>query len=270
MEATQGKKDACQGARGEVNCLQRNDMQMGPKGQCLTKKSFDIKSPVCKRLSHTRKHSSNTMRTQLILTTAVLSVAGSLGASAQVYSVNAVGYINVTVPANKFALVANQLNAGGNKIGEVIPTAAEGTIVFRYAAGAGFVGNGYEFGAWSIADMSLAPGVGFFVQNTTAAAQTLTFVGEVPQGNLSTALSAGLNLTGSQVPQAGKLEADLKYTAAEGDIVYQWDLAGQKYKAPNGYEFGAWSLGEPTVAVAEGFFVQKGAASSWNRTFSVN
>jgi len=210
------------------------------------------------------------MRTQLILTTAVLGVAGSLGASAQVYSVNAVGYINVTVPAGKLALVANQLNAGGNKIGEVIPTAAEGTIVFRYAAGAGFTGNGYEFGAWSIADMSLAPGAGFFIQNNTAAAQTFTFVGEVPQGNLSTALSAGLNLTGSQVPQAGKLSTDLGYTAAEGDIIYQWDIDGQKYKAPNGFEFGSWSLGEPTVAVGEGFFLQKGAAASWNRTFSVN
>jgi hypothetical protein len=95
-------------------------------------------------------------------------------------------------------------------------------------------------------------------------------VGEVPQGNLATALAAGLNLTASQVPQAGKLETDLKYTASEGDIVYQWDIDGQKYKAPNGYEFGSWSLGEPTIAVGEGFFLQKGAAGSWNRTFSVN
>ncbi len=213
--------------------------------------------------------SSNTMRTQLILTTAVLGVAGSLGASAQVYSVNAVGYINVSVPAGKFALVANQLNTGGNKIGEVIPTAGEGTIVFRYASGAGFVGNGFEFGAWSIADMTLPPGAGFFIQNNTAAAQTFTFVGEVPQGNLSTALTAGLNLTGSQVPQAGTLSA-LGYPGADGDVVYQWDAAAQGYKAPNGFEFGAWSLGEPSIAVAEGFFIQRGAAGTWSRTFSVN
>ncbi len=209
------------------------------------------------------------MRTQLILTTAVLGVAGSLGASAQVYSVNAVGYINSTVEAGKFALVANQLNAGGNKITEVIPVASEGTIVFRYAAGSGFVGNGYEFGSWSLPDMVLPPGVGFFIQNNTAANQTFTFVGEVPQGTLSTALSAGLNLTGSQVPQAGTLAA-LGYVGADGDVVYQWDAAAQGYKAPNGFEFGAWSLGEPNIAVGEGFFIQKGAAGTWNRTFSVN
>jgi hypothetical protein len=209
------------------------------------------------------------MRTQLILTTAVLGVAGSLGASAQVYSVNAVGYINVSVDAGKFALVSNQLNAGGNKIGEVIPTASEGTIVFRYVAGAGFAGNGYEFGAWSLPDMVLAPGTGFFIQNNTAAAQTFTFVGEVPQGTLSTDLVAGLNLTGSQVPQAGTL-ASLGYTGAEGDVVYQWDAAAQAYKSPNGFEFGSWSLGEPNIAVGEGFFIQKGAAATWTRTFSVN
>jgi hypothetical protein len=211
------------------------------------------------------------MRTKLILTTAVLGVAGSLGASAQVYSVNAVGYINITVPAGKLALVANQLNAGqNNTIADVIPTASEGTIVFRYAAGSGFVGNGYEFGAWSITDMTLPPGVGFFIQNNTAANQTFTFVGEVPQGNLTTPLVAGLNLTGSQVPQAGTLGTALGYTAAEGDIVYQWDVDNQRYKAPNGFEFGSWSLGEPTVAVGEGFFLQKGAAASWTRNFTVN
>jgi len=210
------------------------------------------------------------MRTKLILTTAVLGVAGSLGASAQVYSVNAVGYINVPVPAGNFALVVNQLNAGDNTIPSVIPTAIEGTIVFRYAAGAGFVGNGYEFGAWSIPGMVLSPGLGFFIQNNTAAAQTFTFVGEVPQGPLSTTLAAGLNLVGSQVPQAGGLQAALGYTPAEGDIVYQWDIATQKYKAPNGFEFGSWGLGDPAIAVAEGFFLQKGAAGTWNRTFSVN
>lgn len=210
------------------------------------------------------------MRTKLILTTAVLGVAGSLGASAQVYSVNAVGYINITVPAGKYALVANQLTAGNNTIGEVIPTAANGTIVFRYAAGSGFVGNGREFDEWSIAGMTLPPGVGFFIQNNSTAPQTFTFVGEVPQGNLSTPLVAGLNLTGSQVPQAGALGAALGYTAVDGDAIYQWDVENQRYKAPNNFEFGAWSLGEPTVAVGEGFFLQKSAAANWTRTFSVN
>jgi len=207
------------------------------------------------------------MRTQLILTTAALGLA-SLGASAQVYSVNAVGYINLSVPAgNKLVLVANQLNNGDNKLATVIPAAVEGTLAYTYAQASGFSTAGYEFGAWS-GNPSVAPGVGFFVSSATA--QTITLVGEVPQGTLSTALLSGLNLVSSQVPQAGKLEADLKYTPAEGDIVYQWDSAAQGYKPANGYEFGAWSAGEPNIAVGEGFFLAKAAAGTWSRTFSVN
>lgn len=209
------------------------------------------------------------MRTQLILTTAAF-VAGSLAASAQVYSVNAVGYINVSVPAKGYALVANQLNAGGNTVKEVLPTAADGTVVFKYAQGSGFAVNSVEFGEWSAPTQTVAPGEGFFIQNNGAAAATFTFVGEVPQGNLKTALAKGLNLVSSQVPQSGKLVADLKFPAADGDVVYQWNAATQRYKDPNGLEFGEWSGGEPVLGVGEGFFVNKFAAASWDRTFSVN
>jgi hypothetical protein len=210
------------------------------------------------------------MRTQLILTTAALGLVGSLGASAQVYSVNAVGYINLTVGAKSFALVANQLKTGGNTIAEVIPSVPDGTIAFAYAGASGFQANGYDFGAWTVPSQLVPPGRGFFLQNNGDAALTVTMVGEVPTGALTTPLVAGLNLVASQVPQAGKLVADLKYTPVEGDIVFQWDTATQKYKNPNAFDFGAWTGGEPTVAVGEGIFIQRAAAGSWDRTFSVN
>jgi hypothetical protein len=210
------------------------------------------------------------MRTKLILTTAALGVAGTLGAVAQVYSVNAVGYINVTIPANQFVIAANQLNTGGNTIAQVIPSTTEGTTIYKYGAAGFEVPNSFEFGEWGNPAQVLAPGDGFFAKNNSANPVTLTFVGEVPQGSLSTALRNGLNLTASQVPQAGRLTADLGYTPAEGDVVYQWDTAAQGYKAPNGYEFGEWSAGDPQIAVGEGFFLAKNGAGNWTRTFSVN
>lgn len=209
------------------------------------------------------------MRTKLILTTAAIGVAGSLGAFAQVYSVNAVGYINVNVPANGYALVANQLNSGGNTVNEVLGAQPEGTIVFQFGA-AGFTANSYSFGAWDVPGAVLAPGQGFFVQNNAATPLTVTFVGEVPQGPLSTPMTANLNLVASQVPQAGKLQADLAFPAGEGDVVYQWDATGQKYKDANAFVFGGWDLGDPQISVGEGFFVLKAAAGNWTRNFSVN
>jgi hypothetical protein len=207
------------------------------------------------------------MRTQLILTTAVLGVAGSLGASAQVYSVNAVGYINVSVPAGKLALVANQLNAGGNKISEVLAPSGDVTV-YTYGSGA-FSINAYSLGEWANPNQVVGPGTAFFIQNDTAAAMTLTFVGEVPQGNLTTPLVANLNLVGSQVPQSGKLVTDLGFPIADDETVYRWDVANQTYTL-NAYSLGEWGAGEPVIAVAEGFWVQKTAAANWTRTFSVN
>jgi hypothetical protein len=211
------------------------------------------------------------MRTQLILTTAALGVASSLGAFGQVYSVNAVGYINITVPAKSYVLTANQLNVGGNTLKEVLASVPDGTVVFKYTQASGFAAIGFEFGEWGTPTATVKPGEGFFLQNNNPTAPlTVTLVGEVPQGTLSTALLKGLNLISSQVPQAGKLVTDLKFPATEGDVVYQWDTTTQKYKDPNGFEFGEWGKGEPNIAVGEGFFVNKAANASWDRTFSVN
>lgn len=214
---------------------------------------------------------------KLILTTAVFGVA-SLGALAQVYSVNAVGYINITVPKSGYALVANQLNVGtgasANKISDVLPSVPEDTIVYVYSQATGFVPDQFSFGAWGDPNLALTPGKGFFVLNNVvpAADITLTFVGEVPQGALSTPLAAGLNLVASQVPQAGKLTTDLGFPAADLDTVFQWDKATQGYKPAASFGFGAWDPAEPTLGVGEAFFVDKapGTAGNWTRTFSVN
>jgi hypothetical protein len=210
------------------------------------------------------------MRTQLILTTAAIGVASSLGAFGQVYSVNAVGYINLTIGAKKYAMAANQLNAGGNTVKEVIPTAPDGTVIYKYTQAGGFSVNVMDFAEWGAPNDTLKPGEGFFIQNNGTADLKVTLVGEVPQGTLNTALLDGLNLVSSQVPQAGKLVTDLKFPAVDGDIVYQWDVNKQAYADPKVYDFGEFSGGEPNIGVGEGFFVDKNGAGSWSRTFSVN
>jgi len=207
------------------------------------------------------------MRTKLILTTAALGIASSLGAWAQVYSVNAVGYINVTIPAGKYQIVANQLNTGGNTVNEVIPTTQDGVIIYKYTQGSGYSINAYDAG-WGTPAQVIKPGESFFLFNPTASDLTITFVGEVPQGSLSTPLVAGLNLVASQVPQAGALTGALGYTATDGDQVYKYGAASGQYEI---FSFDAgWGPSDPNIAVGEGFFLSKLGAGTWTRTFSVN
>lgn len=216
------------------------------------------------------------MRTKTLILTAVLGVVGAATASAQVYSVNTVGYVNVNL-CPKFNLVANPLdNKTGNNVGNLFGTSLpDGSTIFKYNCPPGSYENSntYDstFGGWGDAAQTLAPGVGFWLYLDGGAAKTVTFVGDVMQGTLTTDLCKGFNLVGSKVPQAGALQAALGYTPADGDIIFQWDCTNQKYKDSSSYDstFGGWSPADPMIAVAEGFWVYKEAASAWTRTFTV-
>jgi len=216
-------------------------------------------------------------RKTLLLTAAVSAAAVATSVAQTVYSVNAVGYVNVTVPAGKFAMLANPLNQPTNSLAAVLPDVPANTVVYVFQSG-GFVQATKRSTGWSGpgATATLNPGQGFFVKNAGTADMTITFVGEVPQGTaLSVPLVAGMNLVGSIVPQAGKVETDLKIPAANGDILYQWDTATQAYKtaATRRTNVGQWTGGtggEPTIGVGEGFFYSAKAAGNWTRSFSVN
>jgi len=220
------------------------------------------------------------MRTKTLLLTAALSAAGVASSMAQgtVFSVNAVGYVNTTV-GPKFSIIANPLNATDNSINTLFKTGIQGAIpdsfqVFRFN-GTGFSTSAYDsldgnFLPASNASQSVLPGEGLFVRNPTTSPITITFVGEVPQGNLANAYPKGFSLKSSIVPQAGKI-TDLGYVAADSDTIYQFDNTKQGYIV-NSFDSlgGSWLPNTPTIAVGEGFFLKASVAGSWNRTFSVN
>src|SRR5438477_12739115 len=107
------------------------------------------------------------MRTKTLLLTAALTAAGALISMAQVYSVNIVGYINLSVPKG-YSMIANQLNASpDNKLSTIMPNPPENTTVYKFNPGTGGYFS-YNFSAdnpgWLPADGSLAPGEGAFIR----------------------------------------------------------------------------------------------------------
>jgi hypothetical protein len=107
------------------------------------------------------------------------------------------------------------------------------------------------------------------------AATTVTFVGAVKQGNLSTPLVPGLQIVSSQVPQAGTSDQlgfpdKLAEGLTNGDQVYRFNVAGQKYDVSLFDDLGdAW---DPPVSleVGEAAFVRVAKAVTWTRQFNVN
>jgi len=217
------------------------------------------------------------MRTKTLLLTAVLSAAGAATSLAQVYSVNAVGYINLAMPRG-FSIIANQLDAGtgNNTVAKVIAAPPDGTLVYKWT-GTGFAINSFDsiLGGWSDAAMTLAPGEAVFIN--LPAAHTATLVGEVPQGALTTAVGSGFSMLSSKVPQKAGLSTVLGYPAADGDIIYAFDRDSNSdgvFDAYNIYSFdsifGGWQPSEPQPNVGQGYWFFAGAAKTWSRTFSVN
>jgi hypothetical protein len=193
---------------------------------------------------------------------------------AQVYSQNAVGYVNVTVPGGKLQMIANQLTSANMTLGALIPSPPDGSTVYQFLPNGNYNISTYLgfLSAWDPdPNISLAPGAGVFFLNPDAAPYTITFVGEVPQGSLSTAIPAGLAIRASQVPQSGGITSVLGFPAQDGDTCYQYVPSSGAYIINTYLGFlNAWDPNEPTPQVGESFFIQSSAAKSWNRTFSVN
>lgn len=201
---------------------------------------------------------------------ATLLAASAASATAQVYSVNAVGFVNV-VFTNGFSIACNPLEGADNTIAALFPAPPNGTSIFKFNAATGqFEGGTFSRGSWGAnATLTLVPGEGFFFRNPTSVNFTNTFVGNVKQGVLSTPLVAGFTLVGSQVPQSGLVATDLGLVPSNGDTVFKFDAATQNYVI-NSFIRGAWGQGEPSVSVGEGFFIKRAVSGTWSRTFQVS
>jgi hypothetical protein len=215
------------------------------------------------------------MRTKTLLLTAALGAAGIAASQAQspVYSVNAVGYVNTPL-VQGYNLISNPLDnkaTDGNQIKNLFASAPLGAQIFKFdpATAKYDLATVDEFSGevtGPAANLTLMPGEGVFVQSPAAA--TITFVGEVPTGSLSNPIPKGFSIRASQVPQAGTV-GTLGYAPEEGDQIFVYDEATQKYNA-YGYEFGAWSPSEPSIEVGEAVFINSFSAKNWTRTFNIN
>jgi len=203
---------------------------------------------------------------------------------AQVYSVNAVGYVNTTLLPG-FNLISNPLNnTAGNTIANLFGTGwngtiPPGTIVYYFnavtdsfvIAGWDDLTGSFEPAANAATDVPVGQGVFIFVGG--AANQQITFVGEVAQGAASnTLIPSGFSIRASTVPAAGAITS-MNFPAADGDIIYEWNPTTDAYVI-SGFDalVGGWSPGTPNIDVGEAFWVSKTGTVpvAWDRNFSVN
>jgi len=237
------------------------------------------------------------MRTKTLALSAVLGLLGSASLMAQstnVYSINAVGYINVTLypgynlitcpliasPDNTINTLLNNTN-GQYQIGT--GHSALHSIIFQYINGVGYVAGDtanstFGPGGWqSGGTNTILPGqaVWFLNPGTVGSGtnMTATFVGQVPQNGspvMTNTLYPGYNLVGSVVPTSGDLivpgiaaigtngpsgnSGTLAAGPTKGDAIFVYDPTLQ------GGVQGGYSTGIGGVYAVN----HAGTASTWN------
>ena len=188
--------------------------------------------------------------------------------AAGVSSVNVVGYINASVPPG-FSFIANQLVGASSKLSDLIPTPPSGTVLYSWDGG--FVANPFDQlgdSTWANGDLTLTPGGGALIFNPDNIKPfTVTFVGEVKQGTLTTAIPKGFSFVSSQVPQEGDIDA-LSYVAKNGDVVYLWDGGFVAYPY-NQLGDDTWGAGAPHLTVGSSALIFSTDGGSWTRSFTV-
>ena len=223
---------------------------------------------------YTRNKQTSHMRTKSLLLAAAVGLAGALSASAQstnVYSVNAVGYVQVNLPAG-YSLISNPLNGTNNALNTIIPNAPDNAFIFRFNSISQTFDSTvpqYFLGFGWFPNSTINPGEGFFINVSTPT--NITFVGEVPQGSLTNSIPVGYSMRSSIVPKGGSFDA-IGFPAGDNDTVISFNSATQSYSptVPQYFNGVGWFPAAPTNQVGGAFFIVKSSGTNWVSTFSAS
>jgi hypothetical protein len=205
--------------------------------------------------------------------------------AANVYSVNVVGYVNITL-TNGFNLISNPLDANGggaatgNTIANIFTALPDTTTVYKLSGGAFTQSDEFINGPGWLAGGSITfnPGEGIFIQipaGIPGNSTNITFVGTVVQSNATpttVTVNPGYNIAASQAPVSGLLTTQLGYQPQNLDTVYVFSPATQSYPSSFQYITGpGWLPTEPSVSVGQSVWIQNlsGSANVWTNNFVV-
>jgi len=229
----------------------------------------------------------------MLLTSLLGALSGvAVYAQTNVYSLNAVGYINVQIPPGWSILTCPLISSPDNTLGTLLPNTNEefgrpgfhtqvfamvnGSYVSPESAVAPSVspdGSGWSLGGTAI---SINPGSGVFIYNPFTSNLPVTWVGTVPSGSLTNALTPGFNLVGSILPTYGDLVTNSLTTLTNPtshDVIYTYDAIAQSFSYYEyfpafhgwGFDGSTSNLQDPTTTnIVQGFFYYNASTTTTN------
>jgi hypothetical protein len=219
----------------------------------------------------------------LAIAAATLAV-GAISSQAQspVYSQNVVGYVNVIYPAGAMVLSANPLTTGHDVLTNVLQGVPGASHLFYWTGSTwttytySAVTHKWLSGAVDVSNTNLAPGIGFFLNASSAYTNTYsgTIVANTGGGTATNALVTGLHPTGSLLPYGDVITnaSTFNMTVGGASTIQIWNITNQTFDTP--YTYSAvqhqWKQGavtnNPTINVGQGFFISPNVATNWVQT----
>jgi hypothetical protein len=224
------------------------------------------------------------MRTKTMLLSALLGTLGSVSVMAQstnVYSLNAVGYINVTAAPGYNIVSCPLIASPDNTLNTLLPNTNGAYAHWKFfswnPATAAYTTDTGLPGSWgSGGTETMNPGQAAWIFNPDTTNVTITFVGTVPSGTNSVTLySNSFNLVSSILPTSGDIVTNSLMNFTNGsphDVVFMWNASSQTYLSSDTKLPGGWPTDPVQTNVGGGFWYFNSLAtnSSWTESFSVN
>lgn len=221
-----------------------------------------------------------------MLLSALIGTIGAVSAMAQtnVYSLNAVGYINITAYPGFNMVSCPLLASPDNTLNTLLP-ATNGqyrrwqvytfnpTATPQYTEDIGTATQWGNGGAETI-----APGTAVWLYNPSNTVSTITFVGTVPTGPQTTTLYASsFNLVSTAVPASGDIVTNSLMTfsnAVKKDQVYVYAASNYTEYIATGTNLKTnWPSGDPILPfVGSGMFYYNAQSTNnyWLENYSVS
>lgn len=223
-----------------------------------------------------------------MLLSALLGTIGSVAAMAQsnVYSLNAVGYINLTVYPG-FNIVSCPLIATpDNTLNTLLPPAGKAfknwqVWTYNPLLSSPYVEDQGTAAAWlNGGTETINPGQAVWLYNPGVATSNVTFVGTVPSGPVTTTFySNSFNLVSTAIPASGDIITNtlmLWQRGVKNDQVWTYIPTNSnpytEFQATGKNLISSWPLGDPILPnVGGGFWYlnSQSTNNSWVQSYSV-
>lgn len=180
------------------------------------------------------------------------------------FTSNYLGFISYDLPPG-YSMISNPLQTERPQISHLFPSMPDETTLSKFNLVTFSMNKAVcQHQKWSHPSEILIPGEGGLILNPAEVPVTVRLVGEVSKTEQSIPIHTGTSMRASMLPLTGRLDTDLGFPIAPGDVVSLYSNHNEKYLEYKFAENG-WEKEAPHLRLGEAFWVAKNVSGIWKQ-----